>query len=209
MNTVATTWLARRRALVVGNMPAADAVAQALETAGAEVFRADGSVVELPAIAAVFDSAQNVDLLVHAGTPLPDKAAEQVSLPEWRATFSADIDGRALFAGEFVRRRLAVGATGNILFLMPSSQAKAHRTLALGAHGALDNLVKSLGAEWGRDGIRVNGIASVAVEDFNGATADVQASLCNMASYLLSDYAAYITGMVCGIDETDSTGPVL
>jgi hypothetical protein len=61
------------------------------------------------------------------------------------------------------------------------------------AAGALGNLTKTLGVEWARDGIRVNAIL----------THSKNATLGNLAAYLLSDYAAYITGAVIGIDSDE------
>ena len=61
------------------------------------------------------------------------------------------------------------------------------------AAGALGNLTKTLGVEWARDGIRVNSIL----------TRDAGSTLGNLAAYLVSDYAAYVTGAVMGIDLDD------
>jgi len=194
-------WLAGRRALVVGAGAAIDAVAGALVTAGATVRRAAPDLVDAPEIAALFDEGA-ADVLVHGGTPLPVAPPESFSMDDWRATFSADIDGRFLFAAEFARRIIGdTGSHGAILFLMPGFGTEAGRSLAGTAHGALDNLVKSLAVEWGRDGIRVNAIASRTVEAFDGASPDRRESLCNLAAWLVSDYAAYMTGTVAGIDE--------
>jgi NAD(P)-dependent dehydrogenase (short-subunit alcohol dehydrogenase family) len=194
-------WLAGRRALVVGEGAAADAVANAITVAGGTVRRAPAAMVDAATIEEQFDQGE-VDLLVHAGTTLPADAPESVTLDVWRETFSADIDGRFLFAAAFARRIIgAADRHGAILFLMPGFRAEPGRGLAGTAHGALDNLVKSLAVEWARDGIRVNAIASQAVSDFGGASTDKQASLANLAAWLLSDYAAYMTGTVAGIDE--------
>ncbi|MCK9543340.1 MAG: SDR family oxidoreductase [Novosphingobium sp.] len=201
MSTNKMPWLAGRRALVAGSGATVDAVTAALLAAGATVRRAPSDLVEAADIAALFD-AEAVDLLVHGGTPLPGDPPESLSLETWRASFSADLDGRYLFAAEFARRIIGdAGRHGAILFLMPGFRAEAGRTLAGTAHGALDNLVKSLAVEWGRDGIRVNAIAARAVEAFADATAAQRESLCNLATWFLSDHAAYMTGTVAGIDE--------
>jgi NAD(P)-dependent dehydrogenase (short-subunit alcohol dehydrogenase family) len=201
MSANAMPWLAGRRALLVGAGAAADAVAAALVTAGATLRRADAAIVEGPDIATVFDAGE-VDLLVHAGTPLPAVPAETIGLDDWRGTFSADLDGRFLFAAEFARRIIAApGRHGAILFLMPGMRSHPLRAAAASAHGALDNLVKSLGVEWGRDGIRVNAIASDVIRSFAAASQAQIDSLGNLAAWLLSDYSAYVTGTVAGIDE--------
>ncbi|WP_242124274.1 SDR family oxidoreductase [Sphingobium sp. Sx8-8] len=193
-------WLEGRRALAVGEGAALDAVAAALETAGARAVRG-AAVADLPEVAAQFDAAGPVDLLVHAGTPLPTISSEQIGMEQWRATFSADLDGRFLHAAEFTRRLLAADMPGNILYLMPPYRVEAGQGMAGTAHGALDNLVKSLSVEWARDGIRVNAIASRVVADYQGSTEPQQTSLTSLAAYLLSDYAAYVTGTITGIDE--------
>ena len=61
------------------------------------------------------------------------------------------------------------------------------------AAGALGNLTKTLGVEWARDGIRVNAIQ----------TGEDGETLGNLAAYLVSDYAAYVTGAVMGIGLDD------
>lgn len=198
--------LAGRHAMVAGTGAAVDSVAKALAALGARVTHIRNPSADAAAIAAAFveaDARQGrpVDLLVHAGAPLGNEAAETVSVEGWRHGFSADIDGRFLHAAEFARRRIAAHERGAILFLMPSPRICSGRAAQLSAHGALDNLVKSLAVEWGRDGIRTNAIASAVVDDFAAASSAAQASLGNLAGYILSDQGAYITGMVMGIDE--------
>lgn len=203
-------WLAGRSALVVGGTAAASHVAAALHGHGARVHRgvdapqADTASLDAAAIAAAFDAgpaASGFDILVHAGAPIIDAPADSINLGAWRAEHSADIDGRFLFSAEFVRRRLAQRRPGAILFLMPSAALRPGRAATLSAHGALDNLVKTLGVEWARDGVRVNAIASRVVEQPEAATEAQRHSLGQLASYLVSDYAAYVTGMIMGISE--------
>ena len=65
----------------------------------------------------------------------------------------------------------------------------------------VENLVKSLAVEWARDGIRINAIASRACEVPPESDPELTQSLGNLAAYLLSDYAAYVSGTVMGVDE--------
>ena len=205
--TIATPqWLQGRRALVAGNAPGAEAIAVALARHGAAVVRAGTAATDAPEIAAAFAAAEQsadggMDILIHAGTPMAAAAPQDIGLAAWRATHSADIDGRFLHAAEFTRRRLATAGRGAILFLMPSPVIAPGRAAPATAHGALDNLVKSLAVEWARDGIRINAIASHVAENFAGAAQAEQESLANLAAYLVSDYAAYVTGCVMGISE--------
>jgi len=196
-------WLDGRHALVVGTGDAVEAVVTALAERGAAVTRTGPEPIDASEIAAVFEAAEGdgFDILVHAGTKLAPALAESIDLPAWRSGLSADLDGRFLFAAEFTRRRLAASGGGSILFLMPSAASGAGRTATAAAHGALENLVKSLAVEWARDGIRINAIASRVVEDFASASPAQRASLGHLAAYLASDYAAYATGAVSGIDE--------
>jgi NAD(P)-dependent dehydrogenase (short-subunit alcohol dehydrogenase family) len=201
-----TAWLMGRRVLAVGAGPALDAVALTFESLGATVVRTR-PLTGAQEIATSFADAEialggAVDVLLHAGWALPETAPETLTLADWRDSFSADIDGRFLHAAEFARRAMASEVRGAILFLMPARDASAGRSLAATADGALDNLVKSLAVEWGRDGLRINAIASRTVERFLDAPANEQASLGALAAYLVSDYAAYVTGTVAGIDET-------
>jgi NAD(P)-dependent dehydrogenase (short-subunit alcohol dehydrogenase family) len=199
-------WLNARRALVVGNSPAADAVAAAFTGLGARTARAGAEIVEVAEIADSFAAAEtscdgSIEILVHAGIQMPNAAAETFDLDRWRTTQSADIDGRFLHAAEFTRRRLIARGHGAILFLMPSPAIPTGRVTTATAHGALENLVKSLAVEWARDGIRTNAIASRVVEHFAAATEAEQKSLGNLAAYLVSDYAAYVTGCLMGVAE--------
>lgn len=96
-------------------------------------------------------------------------------------------------------------------YVVPSSVAKA---------GVL-NLTRSLASEWGKYGIRLNAIAPgpfptegawsrlmpPEILDAYDVEARIPAGrvgehpeLCNLAAYLLSDYAAYITGSCVAID---------
>jgi NAD(P)-dependent dehydrogenase (short-subunit alcohol dehydrogenase family) len=202
--TTKPNWLDGRRALVAGPGGAADRVAAALAETGAMVVRLPSPSVDAGEIGQSFAEAAEqgeIDILVHAGAAIGDAAPETVTLDAWRATVSADIDGRFLHMAEFARRRIAAKARGAILLLMPSPALAPGRAGVLSAHGALDNLVKSVAVEWGRDGIRTNAIASRVVDGFDAAPPTARGSLGHLAAYLVSDYAAYVTGMVMGIDE--------
>lgn len=206
MNASTGHWLAGRRGIVAGEGEAADAVAVALTGAGAVIDRISAPSVEAPEIVQAFDAAEHnlgggIDLLVHAGVEMPSIPAEAMDLGSWRATVSADIDGRFLFAAEFARRLLVARAGGSILYLMPSPATAMGRSASASADGAITNLVKSLAVEWGRDGIRVNAIRSRACEADGLADDAVRASLGHLAAYMCSGYGAYITGCLLGIDE--------
>lgn len=199
-------WLTGRKALVAGPGAAGDAIASGFEKLGAIVLRDSKASADAAEIAASFAEAEcaldgPVDILVHSGATIADAKPEAMTIAEWRSGFSADIDGRFFHAAEFTRRTNEAKASGSILMLLPSDRPAVGRSAKASAHGALDNLVKSLAVEWSRDAIRTNAIASIAIEDFAAQSAEVQISLVNLAAYIVSDYGGYITGMVMGIDE--------
>ncbi len=197
--------LGGRRVALIGSGDALQRVDDACVDAGAATAQAaigDGD------FAATFDSiAQrlggNADLLVVAVPAMTVAgSAEAVMLAEWRTSLSEPIDASFLHIAEFARRLIADAGHGAILLLMPGTESAPGRVAALTGLGALDNLVKTLAVEWGRDGIRTNAIASHVVENFAGASDSQKASLGAFSAYLLSDYASYATGGIIGIDET-------
>lgn len=201
-------WLAGRKALVVGTGAVGDAIANGFEQLGAIVVRQSKASTDAAEITALFAAAESalggpVDILVHSGAAIGDAEPVAMTIEEWRSGFSADIDGRFFHAAEFARRTNDAKGRGSILLLMPSDRPEERRSAKASAHGALDNLVKSLAVEWSRDAIRTNAIASIAVENYSEQSSDGQASLVNLAAYIVSDFGAYITGMVMGVDEVE------
>ncbi len=150
------------------------AIAAALREQGAEVVR------EGPA-----------QILVHVTEPPPNRPAHVLSHSDWRAMLESGLDRRFLAAQAFAAERREAGEGGAVLFVGAPEQAlgSAHAAAA----GALGNLTKTLGVEWARDGIRVN----------TTLTTQAGSTLGNLAAYLVSDYAAYVTGAVMGIGLDD------
>jgi NAD(P)-dependent dehydrogenase (short-subunit alcohol dehydrogenase family) len=145
------------------------AIARALEKHGAELVDGGGC-----------------EVLVHVGAPPGRRPAHELSHTEWRAALDEGLDRRFLLAQAFAAERREAGGGGAILFVGAPEQALGSDHAA--AAGALGNLTKTLGVEWARDGIRVNAIL----------TQDSGETLGNLAAYLVSDYAAYVTGAVMG-----------
>lgn len=150
------------------------AIEQALEIAGATLV-GDG----------------DCDIWVHVAPPPAIKPAHELTHAEWRASLDTGLDRRFLGAKAFAERCRARGQGGAVLFIGAPEQALGADQAA--AAGALGNLTKTLGVEWARDGIRVNAIL----------TREDGATLGNLAAYLVSDYAAYVTGAVMGITLDD------
>ncbi|MEQ9663334.1 MAG: SDR family oxidoreductase [Parasphingopyxis sp.] len=131
------------------------------------------------------------DCLVHVARAEQTRLAHHLSYDEWRGAIAAGLDSRFEAAKAFNGAKRKAGSGGAILFIgSPEQQAGAEQAAAA---GALGNLTKSLAVEWARDGVRVNTVL----------TNDGGPALGAMAAYLLSDYAAYVTGAVMGIGVDD------
>lgn len=148
-------------------------IAKALEAAGATLVEGEA------------------DIWVHVAPPPAIKAAHELTHEEWRASLDAGLDRRFLGARDFAAARRASGQGGAVLFVGAPEQALGADQAA--AAGALGNLTKTLGVEWARDGIRVNTIL----------TRETGETLGHLAVYLVSDYAAYVTGAVMGVTLDD------
>ena len=197
-------WLAGRHILVVGEGTTVEAVADRLRARGAAAIVRAATPAEAE-VARTFDEAEAklggpIELLVHAGLRPAEQAALDMTMDDWRAALSADLDSRFLAAAEFARRRLGAAGPGAILLLLPVGSVGAAPATAA---GALDNLVKSLAVEWARDGIRINAVASGVLHSHAPDQAAL-ASLGLLAAYALSDYAAYLTGTVMGLAPGDT-----
>jgi len=128
---------------------------------------------------------------VHVAPPPAIRPAHELTHGEWRASLDAGLDRRFLGARDFAEQCRARGRGGAVLFVGAPEQALGADQAA--AAGALGNLTKTLGVEWARDGIRVNSIL----------THETGETLGHLAAYLVSDYAAYVTGAVMGITLDD------
>lgn len=131
------------------------------------------------------------DVLVHV-PPVPAVLpAHEIAADQWRATLDAGLDQRFHAARAFARACMDRGSGGAVVFVGAPEQALGSDHAA--AAGALGNLTKTLGVEWARDGVRVNTVLTHCRE----------VTLGNLVAYLASDYAAYVTGAVMGIDGHD------
>lgn len=164
-------WLAGKRARLLGESPA---IRASLAAQGAELID-EGAC----------------DIAIHVAAPAQVRPTHEMSHAEWRATLDEGLDQRFRLAQDFAAQCRAAGQGGALLFVGAPEQARGSDHAA--AAGALGNLVKTLGVEWARDGIRVNAIL----------TRDRGETLGNLAAYLVSDYAAYVTGALMGIGPDD------
>ena len=134
----------------------------------------------------------DIDILVQVAAPAAIKPAHELTHAEWRATLDAGLDQRFLGAKAFAEAARARGVGGVVIFVAAPEQALGADQAA--AVGALGNLTKTLGVEWARDGIRVNTVLTRSGDETLG----------NLVAYVASDYGAYITGAVMGVDCHDN-----
>ena len=145
----------------------------------------------LRAAGATLLPARETDVYIHIAAAPTHMPAHEQSHSDWRHTMDAGLDQRFLQANEFAKHCRNLGNGGVVLFVgVPEQSAGVDQAAAA---GALGNLTKTLGVEWARDGIRVNAILTHCADETVG----------NLAAYLVSDYAAYVTGAVMGVDEND------
>jgi NAD(P)-dependent dehydrogenase (short-subunit alcohol dehydrogenase family) len=131
------------------------------------------------------------DIFIYIAPAPLAKPAHEMSLAEWRTSLDIGLDQCFLTANDFAKDCRARGVGGAVLFIGAPEQTLGVDQAA--AAGALGNLTKTLGVEWARDGIRVNTILTQRADETVG----------NLAAYLVSDYAAYVTGAVMGVDDND------
>jgi len=139
------------------------------------------------------------------------------------------LKGTALVSAEAGRRMIAHGQGGVMLNILATyaPTGSAYVAASAAAKGGVYALTKSLAAEWGgKHGIRVCGIAPGPIETegafsrldpsgkFRGAMRDrlparrlgEAGELANLAAYVLSPYAAWMTGAVLDLDGGEKVG---
>lgn len=200
MSRTVPSWLADPVAIIVGDGPGVEAVAHELAAAGATITRgpiADSRERASQAITEASAAATDpVTILVHAGGPFSMGNEIQADPAIWRRDLNRHLDSPFFYASEIARSLHAGGLTGSILFLSAPEDGDGAAQAA--AVGGLANLTKTLAVEWARDGIRVNMIKSHVMDR---GTKDQLRSLGALAAYLVSDYAAYVTGSIIGTDD--------
>jgi NAD(P)-dependent dehydrogenase (short-subunit alcohol dehydrogenase family) len=200
MSRTVPSWLADPVAIVIGEGAGVEAVAHELAAAGATIARgprvASHEAAALAIASANAAARDPVTILVHAGGTVAPGRADEMGYAYFRDSLQTGLDSRFFYAAELAKSLMAKSLPGTILFL--SLPEETGGVVEAAVSGGLGNLTKTLAVEWARDGIRVNTIASRIVA---GGTKEELRSLGAMASYLVSDFAAYITGAVLGIDD--------
>ncbi|UHD46577.1 SDR family oxidoreductase [Aureimonas altamirensis] len=148
-----------------------DAV-ERLTAKGAKAFGATLDVTKSAEVAALADKVVadhgRVDILVNnAGVAKSDVRAEDTSDEHWRFHMDVNVDGLFWCCREFGRKMLEggsgaivnIGSMSGFIVNKPQPQAFYNASKA-----AVHHLTKSLAAEWGQRGVRVNAVAPTYIE---------------------------------------------
>ncbi|MFN8050952.1 MAG: SDR family oxidoreductase [Acidimicrobiales bacterium] len=173
--------------------------------------------------AAALDVAGHVDVLVNnagVGGPTP---AELETMERWRATMAVNLDGLFLLSQQIgismiEHGRGSIVNIASVLGLVAAAPIKQAAYCA--SKGAVVNLTRELGAQWGRKGVRVNAIApgwfrsEMTEDDMFGDPASMafverntpmgragdEHELDGALLFLAGDASTFVTGQILAID---------
>lgn len=211
----------------------ADAVAQAREAARGAA-RVMGAAVDVRDAATLMDTASRVSaelgpawgLIASAGVAGANRA-EDLTLDEWNHVFAVNVGGAFSTCQAFGRDMMAQGK-GSIVLIgsVDSLGGQPGRTHYTASKHAVLGMVKNLAIEWGRHGIRVNGVAPCPVDTpmvkrglppaFIANVVHDRTPLGRMARpeevasaslMLLSDAASFVHGVMLPVDGGLMAGP--
>ena len=195
-----------------------------LEAAGAKVAIAAADVRDPQQVSAAFDTIEAalgpVSILANNAGANFALLAENTSVNAWRAVIQIALDGTFLCSKEFHRRRRLAGLPGAIVnngatYAYTGFPGDAH---SCAAKAATLNLTQTLATEWASDGIRVNCVVAgfyphagspsydpSNIDGIRGLWPPARRSGRGQeygwtAAYLVSPYAAYVTGLNLIVD---------
>jgi NAD(P)-dependent dehydrogenase (short-subunit alcohol dehydrogenase family) len=197
---------------------AASAAAQ-LQALGIDASGEVLDVTDSKAVAALAAKVGDASILVNnAGVAISDVRGEDTSDEHWRFHMSVNVDGVFYCCREFGRVMLAngkgsivnIGSMSGFIVNKPQPQSFYNASKA-----AVHHLTKSLAAEWGQRGVRVNAVAPTYIETpltkfgmENKTMADVWLDMTPMGRvgqpeeiasvvlFLASDAASLLTGSI-------------
>jgi NAD(P)-dependent dehydrogenase (short-subunit alcohol dehydrogenase family) len=197
-----------------------------MDTTGGEVLPLQVDVRDPQAVTGLIDASEahfgRIDVLVNNAAGNFISPTERLSHRAFDAVLGIVLHGTTYCTLELGKRWIETGTPGVVLniaalyalggsgYVVPSAVAKA----------GVVALTKSLAAEWGKYSIRLNaiapgpfptegawsrlmptpGIEQLFAEQIPLGRYGEPSELANLASYLISDYASYITGQVSVID---------
>ncbi|RNF78229.1 SDR family oxidoreductase [Streptomyces botrytidirepellens] len=209
-----------------------DAVCSDINAAGGTAKGYQVDIRDRSGVEAVIDSVMTdfgrIDHLVNNAAGNFRVAPERMSPNAWNAVVDIVLDGTWHCTQTVGRHMIEGGGGGSILNIgsTMSKQGGPDTVHSASAKAGVRAMTKSLGAAWGPYGIRVNvlipgmteGTAGVEVlhrtqEDFDEAVGTVplgrlatREEIAHVASFLLSDYAGYMTGAELVLDGGRSLG---
>ena len=170
--TGAARGIGRRVALVLAeegfriaanDLEAPESTLEELSSAGAETLSIPGDVSDEEAVrgmvGAVMDEFGRVDVLVNNAGISAIVPAEETTLEEWNRTLAVNLTGPFLMCREFARMMLERGSgsvinVSSVAGLLGISDRAAYNA---SKHGLI-GLTRTLAAEWGGRGVRVNAV---------------------------------------------------
>lgn len=203
----------------------ADEAAAKLRRANLDAQSIGGSVTSVEDIAAMFRKMDElwggIDILVNNAGVSQNKPTVEMTAQDWDRVMDVNLRGVFLCAVEAGRRMVAQksGLIVNISSIWGIVAGPARIGYCVSKAG-VSQMTKALATEWARDGVRVNAIAPGYTESkmlrdvFNAGKVDESAILrrtpmgrlaepqemADMALFLASPQAKYITGQVMAVD---------